>query len=62
MNMHRCREGEEIGIEWMPYPYVITYCRMCRHWMRYIPLDDVPPAWKELVSEMIEYAKKHGRG
>ena len=59
---HRCREGEAIGMEWKPYPYVVTYCRVCKAKMREIPVDDAPSGLSILIRDIVSFMRNRKRG
>jgi len=59
---HTCREGENVGMEWkFRYPYVITFCKLCRTKLREIPLDDIPDKFQGVAQDIIAYMRERGR-
>lgn len=58
MTDHRCREGEAIGMEWKPYPYITTYCGFCKAKMSEIPLDDAPDHLSMIIENIILFMKR----
>lgn len=61
MIIHKCREGELVGMDWRGgYPRVTSHCSLCRRVIRRIPVDDVPVSWEPIVFNMIEFMKRRG--
>lgn len=62
MKNHVCREGENLGVEWLRgYPHAVTYCVECRRDMRRIPVDDLSGDRQEVVFEILDYVRERRR-
>lgn len=61
MKRHNCVEGENLGVEFKPYPYAVTYCKFCRKELRHIAFDDLPREWMNLASDMLQFVRERNR-